>query len=63
VTALFSKPDVPAPPPVPTVDDAQARANATDRALRRGRATTVLTSDQGLPDLGSTKRPTASAGG
>jgi hypothetical protein len=62
MSGLFSKPDVPAPPPVPTVDDAQARANAADRALRRGRATTVLTSDTGLPDLGKTRSPSASGG-
>jgi hypothetical protein len=63
VSSLFSKPDVPAPPPVPTVDDAGARMNATDRMLRRGRATTALTGDTGLPDLGKTRSPSASAGG
>lgn len=62
MSSLFSKPDVPAPPPVPTVDDAAARMNAADRALRRGRGTTVLTSDTGLPDLGKTKAPAASGG-
>lgn len=63
MSSLFSKPDVPAPPPVPTVDDAGARRNATDRMLRRGRATTALTGDTGLPDLGKTRSPSASAGG
>jgi len=59
VSSLFSKPDVPAPPPVPTVDDAAARQNASDRMLRRGRATTALTGDTGLPDLGKTRSPSA----
>lgn len=62
MTSLFSKPKVPVPPPVPTVDDAQARVNAMDRTLRRGRATTVLASDTGLPNLGTTKTPSATAG-
>lgn len=62
MSGLFSKPKVPEPPPVPTVDDAQARQNAMDRTLRRGRGTTVLTSDTGLPNLGTTKTPSASAG-
>lgn len=62
MSSLFSKPDVPAPPPVPTVDDAAARQNAADRALRRGRATTALTGDTGLPDLGKTRSPSASGG-
>lgn len=59
MASLFSKPDVPAPPAVPTVDDAAARMNASDRALRRGRGTTVLTGDTGLPDLGKTRTPGA----
>lgn len=62
MTSLFSKPDIPAPPPVPTVDDAQARMNASDRSLRRGRATTALTGDTGLPDLGKTRTPAATGG-
>lgn len=62
MSGLFSKPKVPEPPPVPTVDDAQARANAMDRTLRRGRATTVLTGDTGLANLGTTKTPSATAG-
>lgn len=62
MSSLFSKPKVPEPPPVPTVDDAEARKNAMDRKLRRGRATTVLTSDTGLPNLGTTKTPSATAG-
>lgn len=63
MSSLFSKPDVPMPPPVPTIDDAAARMNAADRALRRGRGTTVLTGDTGLPDLGKTRSPSARAGG
>lgn len=62
MSGLFSKPKVPVPPPVPTVDDAEARKNAMDRTLRRGRATTVLTGDTGLPNLGTTKTPSATAG-
>lgn len=62
MSGLFSKPKVPEPPPVPTVDDAEARKNAMDRTLRRGRATTVLTSDTGLPNLGTTKTTSATAG-
>lgn len=50
-----------APPPVPQIDDALARQRANDRALlRRGRGTTILTSDNGLPDLGTTTTPQAS---
>jgi hypothetical protein len=62
MSSLFSKPNIPTPPPVPTIDDAQASMNASDRALRRGRATTALTGDTGLPDLGKTRSPSASAG-
>lgn len=63
MTGLFGKPDIPAPPPVPTIDDATAQQNARDRLLRRGRGTTVLTGDTGLPDLGKTRSPAAGAGG
>lgn len=52
------------PPPVPQIDDAVKRRNEQDRGyLRRGRGqgTTIFTSDNGLPDLGTTT--TASAGG
>lgn len=44
----------PPPPPPPMIDDAAARMNETDRASKRGRRTTLLTGDTGLPDLGST---------
>jgi hypothetical protein len=48
------KPQPPAPPP-PQVDDATARINEQDRAARRsGRRTSILTSESGLPDLGTT---------
>lgn len=52
------KPTPPAPPPPPPqVDDATARLNEQDRAARRsGRRTSVLTSDTGLPNLGTTTR-------
>lgn len=62
MTSLFSSPKIPTPPPVPTVDDAQAQQNAMDRSIRRGRGTTVLTGDNGLPDLGKTRTPAATAG-
>lgn len=49
-----------APPPVappPQIDDAVSRINAEDAAARRqGRKTTVLTSDSGLPNLGTTTK-------
>ena len=62
MASLFSSPKIPSPPPVPTVDDAQAMQNAQDRSIRRGRATTALTGDTGLPDLGKTRTPGAYAG-
>ncbi len=44
-------------PPPPMVDDARSKLNEVDRTLRRrGRSTTVLTSESGLPDLGATTR-------
>jgi hypothetical protein len=57
MSGLFS-PKIKAPPkapPPPMIDDARSRLNEVDRALRRrGRSTSVLTSESGLPDLGST---------
>jgi hypothetical protein len=39
------------------VDDAQQRLNDQDRlAKRAGRKTTILTSEGGLPDLGTTTK-------
>ena len=47
-----------APSPPPQVDDATARMNEAERlAKRKGRKSTVLTSDNGLPDLGATSTP------
>lgn len=52
------------PPPVPQIDNAVKMRNEQDRMyLRRGRGTTVLTGDQGLPNLGSTSTPSATNGG
>ncbi len=57
MSGLFS-PKIPKPPkapPPPQIDDARSRLDAVDRALRRrGRSSTILTSESGLPDLGST---------
>jgi len=60
----FLKPDTPKapkpPPPIPQVDDAMKMRNEQDRmARRRAAGTTVLTSDSGLPNLGSTTTPAA----
>ncbi len=50
----------PPPPPPPQVDDATSRINAENQSLRRpGRKATILTSDTGLPNLGSTRTPGA----
>lgn len=47
------RPTPPAPPP--QIDDARARLNEVDRRIkRRGRSTTILTDQSGLPDLGTT---------
>lgn len=54
------KPKLPkAPPKAPMLDDAIAKRNAQDSASRRGRATTILTSGNGLPNLGATAAPSA----
>jgi len=43
------------PPPPPQIDDATAKLNAEDKSARlAGRKSTILTSDSGLPNLGST---------
>lgn len=51
-------PKAPAPiAPPPQIDDAQSRINSEDAVARRqGRRTTVLTSESGLPNLGSTTK-------
>ena len=51
-------PKVSAPPPPPQIDNAVARRDQRDQAQRR--ATTILTSESGLPNLGTTTRPQAS---
>lgn len=52
---LFPKPPPPpAPaPPVPRIDDALLRVRDRQRESRRGAASTLLTSEEGLPDLGT----------
>lgn len=58
---LFSAPKPPPPqlpPPVPQVDEAaKVRDERDRRSARRQAATTVLTGDAGLPNLGVTKTP------
>lgn len=52
------------PPPVPTLNQAIAQREADNSALMaRGRMTTVMTGDNGLPDLGTSSAPVATAGG
>lgn len=58
MSGLF-KPKMPAAPAVPQTDDAATLRDQRDRALRRGRGSTILTGDRGLPDLGVTRAPTA----
>ena len=58
---MGSAPKPIAPPPVPQIDNAAAMLRNETRMLKRGRGTTILTSDNGLPDLGTTTA--ASAGG
>ena len=63
MTSLFSGPPKPAvPPPIPQVDDTTAQQDQANRDARRRRVSTVLTSANGLPDLGSTKQASAGAG-
>lgn len=50
------KPPAPVAPP-PQIDDSVSRVNAEDASARKqGRRTTILTSDTGLPNLGTTSR-------
>lgn len=45
---LFSKPKIPKPPPVPTIDETRQNQDILDRIRRRrGRAATILTGPQG----------------
>lgn len=60
----FMKPKIPAPKPppaVPVIDDAIVMRNEQDRlaARRRGAGTNLLTSPNGLPDLGMTSSAAA----
>lgn len=59
MSGLFGKapaPPPPAPPP-PMIDDARSKLDSVDKALRRrGRSTTILTGESGLPDLGTVKQ-------
>jgi hypothetical protein len=61
ISGLFGggkKAQVVTPPPAPQVDDATARMNEAEKmAKRKGRKSTVLTGDNGLPDLGATSSP------
>lgn len=61
MSGLFGK-KPPTMPRQPQVDDAIARRNEGDQRIRRGRATTILTSSDGLPNLGATARPAAYGG-
>lgn len=54
----MSPPKPVTPPPAPTMNDARMAADRRDRVLAR-RATSVLTSESGLPDLGTVARPQA----
>lgn len=59
MSGIFSPkiPKAPTAPPPPMIDDARSKLNNVDRALRRrGRSTTILTSESGLPDLGATSQ-------
>lgn len=55
--ALFSSPkipEMPTPPPVPTVDDAREGQQAKDKLRRRrGMAATILTSNEGVKGMTS----------
>jgi hypothetical protein len=56
----MGKPPKPVPPPaVPQIDTAAQMVRSEARMLRRGRGTTILTSEGGLPDLGTTTTPVA----
>lgn len=60
--ALFNPPKPQAPPPVPQIDNAISARNASDTAaLRRGMGATMLTGENGLPNLGTVAKPAASA--
>lgn len=54
---MFKTPEVKVPA-APQIDNATDRRNQRDMGQRR--ATTILTSESGLPNLGSVARPQAS---
>ena len=54
-----SAPKPETPPPIPQVDDTTKNRDDADRATKRRRQSTVLTSAGGLPDLGNTSSPSA----
>jgi hypothetical protein len=57
---LFSgAPKPQTPPPIPQIDNTTQQQDSADRAARRRRQSTVLTSANGLPDLGSTSQVAA----
>jgi hypothetical protein len=62
MATLFGGPKPEKVPAAPQIDDAALLRNQRDRALRAGQGTTILTSDKGLPDLGSTTKPAAGGG-
>lgn len=71
MAGLFSKPSVPAPPPVappaPTMQntsaDGDAAAMQAARAVAGGRTSTYLTGGAGLDNLGDTKKVLLGTGG
>ena len=62
MSALFRKPDTPAPPPVapppPTManTDTDVAAQAMQQQLQRGRTSTMLSGGAGLADTGDTTK-------
>lgn len=63
MAGMFSSPDLPSPPPPtapPEAEDPEVRAAARRQrvaaAQMRGRASTILTGEQGDPDLGLVRR-------
>lgn len=63
MSAVFSKPNIPAspppPPPPPTVDEARAAAETRDQMLRRrGRRSTILTGEGGIASPGQVGKTT-----
>lgn len=64
MTKLFKPkmPKVPEPTPVPQIDEAAKRTKDFDEILRRrGAGYNILTSEAGLPNLGTVNRPKVNA--